>query len=1538
MIEMQGPGVFLNPPNQPIYQETQVKLPENVVGVGQGIDWGAIGESVAKLGTELVSYDIEDKRKKKIRLLEDLEAKTKMSIDNASAYNDFDSVDAQITEYKNQVKSIVGYDIDSDGGGETSSALLEQARKTAYSFDLYGQKARRETADDVMLSAFNDDSLSFREQLLTSEDQGFDIEGRLVQLDQMQKDAQDKPQKTMGDRAYIAAVRKERIDLLEIKAKMQASSAKSLNEAREANKKDLEGRIANHNKELKSIWERTEQFAKEAATLRAKPDKTEAEVAELRSLEIRMNSEAYQVQKLEAIALNLQDSYAKEFYGRSWDEDIAKAMPSDTYANILNAQNSRVNALNTASFLPYKRAEEAQKMQIASVKDRVTSAIGQAEADINLIDSLIKTAAEADRPRLILARNNRIAKLEKNLVGINTGGVPAIVQDLTQVVDGLKFFNQPLKFDASPTALTEFTADAVEAHTQPHETIYKTFRDTVDKFNKFLSTRQDIPGSAVIRDSREKQLKENGAIYSALYQRKPVSGLGSAKINEVFMDFIQRNDVDPYQADGINLKPWSELSKELQAAGVQLTPNGFLHTEIGVNAISELLRTNAPIDQWQNMLAFGSEGNEWFAGMYASSSVSPMTDGVADMIAGSLMNPDTREAAIAAFILFTPKDQISSNIARIGNTGIAQKNPVGFTNAFETLEALAKEHDGTGDPLKFIQGQLIDVELLKEKQRLQKLSRSSDVQQPLVGAYSTRENLSEETQDKVKLNAIMVELRDNVFPQIEARVGPNVNLQSLLTGNAVNPALREISEIAVGHYYDAKYDPRTKYSDEQLWEITAKRTSDTLRNYVVKTSGLQVERPDTPEPPSGIADSYTTGSDIHYELQDGGKFNLGVLLDADFDVNGLDKSTFNQYGTFTTPPADMENPAAVALAVSAVRGMDVSGIPGNASSNIMAIATEVIGGSKDNRTMLVAQAALKDLGNPKTLTEAIATAKRNMQRIQAGVDSGELKFVVGSDISNLNKKQTATTVELRSKDNTLASFQPSPIRKSMLGSDAHRSALKRLSKEQFSKFAVKQINDGKVNHAMVVDYLTANGISNQSLSETTQWGNIIPWASPMSGLPIPMSIPNEDYRYEYIDHMGKPQWFVTKDDEPRQPVSGFLSTDDLKPYRTISKPQPKAPQQPKETYGKYVYTGAESRLSRRIGVTGIAGKPLLMYEWKGMGTNWMLDKSRYDMTIDSTSKQTLQPEELEFQTQWRNVVQAPTPFQQTLGEFLAPTMRPRSAKENSPQTSDGFNWSKFGNEVQKLIEPGGAPQVEQGRQFIEDQNRRFALLGVTTETTAEPESRLGVRSNGLIDTKTVLTTVAGKPIVISYSKPTLSDNWIMEVVEPEVEESESTNGFMDFKRVSSVVKGVAASFIYAKPTSSKNWNLIQGPMVTDLGGEVIQSLQQGYVDGQLFGLRLPTKNQVVKAAMEVNNAVEKYSMIAGEVWRQAQLANYIHPTNKHVRRQYVEAHEAYMRSLTLIAERSRIRNQPRETVKIFDDFVSREADNLVEISDNYVER
>jgi hypothetical protein len=1520
MIEMQGPGVFLNPPNQPIYQETQVKLPENVVGVGQGIDWGAIGESVAKFGTELVSYDIEDKYKKKQRLLEDLEAKTQMSIDTASAYNDFDSVDAQITEYKNQVKEIVGYDIDSDGGGKTSSALLEQARKTAYSFDLYGQKARRETADDVMLSAFNDDSLAFQESLLNADDPAFELEGRLVQLTQMEQDAKAKEQKTMGDRAYLAAVRKEKIELLETKGKMQASSAKSFNEAREADKKQLEGRIANHNKELRSIWERTEQLAKETSALRAKPDKTEAEVAELRSLEIRMNSEAYQVQRLEAIAYKLQDSYAQEFYGRSWDEDIAKSMPEDTYSNILNAQNSRTNALNTASFLPYKRAEEAQRMQIASVTDRVNSAIRQAEADINLIDSVIKSASEADRPRFINARHARITTLEKDLLEINSGGVPLIVQDLTKTVDGLKFFGQSLKFDSSPTALTEFTANAVESYSQPHETIYKTFRNTVDKFNQFLSTRQDIPGSSITGDSREKRTKKNLASYSKLYQRIPDLNLNPSEINEVFLDVIQKNGVDPYQADGINIKPWSELSKEIQAAGIQLTPNGFLHTEIGVNAITELLRSNAPLDQWQNMLAFGSAGNEWFAVLNASHSESPMNGGVADMLAGALMNPDTRQAATAAFILFTPKDHIASNLDRIRNTGIAQQNPAGFTNAFETLKALATSHNGNGDPLKFIQGQTIDIEKLKEAQMLQKLSRNSNITDPMVGAQrTTGEKLSEETQDKVKLNAVMVELRDNVFPLIKAEVGPDVNLQDLLTGKNVSTALREISEIAIGHYYDAKYDTRTKYSDEDLWEITAERTNKSLQNFVVKSSGLQLEQPDTPEPPVGIADRFIAGSDIQYGLQDGGKQNLNVLLDADFDVNGLDKSTFNQYGTFTTPPADMENPSAVALAVSAVRGMDVSGIPGNASSNIMAIATEVIGGHKDNRTMLVAQAALKDLGNPKTLTEAIATAKRNMQRIQAGIDSGEFKFVVGTDISNLNKKQTATTVELRNKDNVLATFQPSPIKKSMLGSNAHRSALKRMSKEQFSKFAVGKINAGEVNHAMVVDYLTANGISNQSLRETTQWGNIIPWATPMSGLHIPMSIPNEDYTYEFVDHMGKSQWFVTKDGEPRQPVNGFLSTDDLKPYRTISKPQPKAPQQPKtsqqpkETYGKYVYTGAESRLSRRTGVTGIAGKPLLMYEWKGMGTPWQLDTARYGDDTSPT-KVTLEPQEMEFETTLRNTLQAPMPFMKTWSEFIAPHMRPK--REQVTSTKDA------------------SPAIQTFREWEKDQK----LLGVTSETTEEPESRLGVRSDGLIDHKTVLTTVAGKPIVISYSKPTLSDNWVMEVVEPEVEESESTNGFMDFKRVSSVVKGVAASFIYAKPTSSKNWNLIQGPMVTDLGGEVIQSLQQGYVDGQLFGLRLPTRNQVVKAATEVNNAVEKYSMIAGEVWRQAQLANYIHPTNKHVRRQYVEAHEAYMRSLTLIAERNRIRNQPRETVKIFDDFVSREADNLVEISDNYVER
>jgi hypothetical protein len=177
----------------------------------------------------------------------------------------------------------------------------------------------------------------------------------------------------------------------------------------------------------------------------------------------------------------------------------------------------------------------------------------------------------------------------------------------------------------------------------------------------------------------------------------------------------------------------------------------------------------------------------------------------------------------------------------------------------------------------------------------------------------------------------------------------------------------------------------------------------------------------------------------------------------------------------------------------------------------------------------------------------------------------------------------------------------------------------------------------------------------------------------------------------------------------------------------------------------------------------------------------------------------------------------------------------------------------------------------------------------------------------------------------------------MDVIEPEVEESESTNGFMDFKRVSAVIKGVGASFIYSKPISSKNWSLIQGPMVTDIGGAVIRSLEQGYAEDQLFSLTLPSTNLVAKAAAAVSDPIEKFTMITGEILRQAQLALKIHPTNKYRRQEYVRAHEAYMRSISLSAERNRIRNQPKQVIRDFENYVSKEADYFVEYVSNKVD-
>lgn len=1529
MIEMQGPGVFLNPPNQPIYQETQVKLPENVVGVGQGIDWGAIGQSVAQFGTELVSYDIEDKRNKKKKLLEDLETRTKMGIDHASAVNDFDSVDAQISEYKKSVKDIVGYDIDSDGGGQTSSYLLEQARQTSYGFELYGQKARRETADDVMLSAFNDDSLRFREKLLTSDNQPFDIEGRLAQLGQMAQDAEAKEQKTTGDRAFGAAVRKERIELLEIEAKMRDANAKNIQDVKDATQKKRQDRIINLNKSLGKQWEQLSDLTKQADSLASKADKTEAELQEHRSVQTKLNALAFNISKSEAILEQEQNDFAMEFFGGKWDNNFAANNLGKDYDVIVGVNDKRTTALDSISLAPFKRQAEAQRSQVKTVNDQVDSIISAATAEIAAYDSAIKVASDAERAGLLSRRNLAITRIEQELIGVVEAGVPTFARDLTQTVSGLKFFGESLPYKHSTSELSVAAANAVEAEKAPYETIYKTFRPTVDKFNNFLSTRLDIPnstggGGSGDSDARLKRRLENLTIIDDLQKHKETTA-SPDRINEAMIERVQLGGVNPYTENGV-LKSWSELAPELKKANIVLPANGFIHTEFFSSFLDGLLRNNTPLEEWDAKIAhaFSSPENEFHAGQYSATNRSAINAAKADLIVGGLQNEVTRTAAMAAFMLFTPPDRVKENINMLRASGKAEA--IGMSTVINELEAHATGHQGNGSPIKYIQerrGEMSSA-VLSELQRMRKLVRERETQSQLLGTYSagSRDTVSEEVKDKVLLTTQMADLRENVFEKLNVRQEGVIDPAAWtndLTGNYVNETLRQVSEIALGHYYEAAFNTKTGYKDDNLWAAVIQRTNESLKDFKFTGAGLVPAKRDVQPLPAGLRPTYTAGSAISYDLQDSGKYDLDLVLDSNWDTNGLDKNTFSQYGIFSEAP-NVENPTALVLAASTVKGADLSSIPGDPGTNLVAIAEAVLGGRKDNRTLLIAQAAIKDTRGAKTVQEAISLAKTNMKKYMDGLERGDFVFGVDTEKSNINKSQLVSRVVLQQKGGSVvATFQPTPIRKSLAGTDVHRNAMKRVTKEQFGQWGTRQINAGTVDHAKVVDYLTANGITKQSLSETTQWASIGP-------VPIPVSIPNEDYTYEYINHLGTPQWFVTKDGEPRKPVKGFIDTTDLKPSSSE----------------RYVYTGAEKGLSRRIGVTGIAGKPLLMYEWKGMGTKWMLDKSRYDMTVDSTSKQTLQPEELEFQTQWRTIVQAPTPFQQTLGEFLAPTMRPRSTKEARPQTSDSFNWSKFGNEVQKLVEPGGAPQVEQGRQFIEDQNRRFALLGVTTETTSEPESRGGVRSNGLIDQKTVLTTVAGKPIVISYSKPTLSDNWVMDVIEPEVEESESTNGFMDFKRVSSVINGVGATFIYSKPIASKVWNLINGPMVTDLGGHVIKSLHPNYAGQELLNLRLPSMNEVAKAAEPLTNAIDKYTMITGEILRQAQLALKIHPTNKYRRQEYVRAHEAYMRSISLAAERNRIRNQPKQVIRDFENYVSKESDYFVEYVsdkvDNFVEQ
>lgn len=1371
MIEMQGPGIYLNPPNKPVYQESQTILPQAVVGVGQGIDYGAIGQAAAQLGTAFVDLDMENKRKKKSRLLDELETKTRMGIDHASAYNDFDSVDAQIAEYKNQVKEIVGYDIDSDEGGQTTSSLLEQARKTSYGFELYGQKARRETADDVKISAYRDDQLSWQESLLQSDNQLFDIEGRIVQLEQMEKDVESLPAKTMGDRAYLASIRQDRIELMEQREKYTAAGAKNASEAMESNRKGDLNRIVNLEREITNGWEALGSFSKQLDDLAQKKDKTEADEKLAASLRIRANATAQQISDAEAILNDEKNNYAQEYHGQSWSSDFAaRVLSPEQYNAVLTSAEKRSQTLNSLSFSPYNLASAAQENGIVDINKRVDTAITEGAAGISELDQRISEAqTPEEREYLLRARSAFLTRLEQRVLGVMQGGVDPITKNLVDTVSGFRFLDRKgLDYSVMPNALTAFAADSIESMTKPSSTISRVFRPSVDKFNQFLSTRLDIPASKFAGSSSTKEvrtqerLKESLLIIDSLTRRTSITA-SPTRINEAFIDYVQAAGINPYQSDNVSLRPWSELAPEIKNKKLQIPANGFTLTDFYVKALEGVLRSDNPIEEYNKTIStfFDTDANAFYGGVHAATDKPSMTSELADIILGGLKNPTTAQASAAVFMLMTPATKLQENLSLLhtaNNTTDTTKKQEGI-QTIKRLEVMATEYQGNGDPLQFIIANTPNLPFMQESHALREQLYKDDTT-PLVGKYQINANTvaGEEATLKLKLSGIMKEIRENVFKDltIPTFIEGLSFRDAILSEQNTNLLMRQVSDFAVDVYFDVLAAHGGK-KPESFYDMVTDRVNARLADFKVNSpdQGLIRVTSDWVANETNLTPTFVAGSGIYLDVGTSGKLEKDIILDAPWDINGLDKVTWNQFGVVSTPP-EVENPTAFALAIASNKGSHQLP-PGNKAEHLMAIAEAVLGNDKSNRTMLIAQAAIRGLKSPTTQADAIDQVRRGMDVIRKGLESGEYKFFVSTDQSNLNEKQTSPVLTLRGREgSTLATMQPAPIRKSLLGTDVHRKTLKNITKEDFGNWAVRQINSGNVDHTKVVDWLTANGKSSITLSETTQWMSI-----------VPISIPNEDYTYELVDHMGTKQWFVTKDGGERTPIRSSLSVEDLK---TVDKV-------------KHIYTGAEKGLSRRTGVYSVAGKPFIAYEWKpSMGNKWMLDASKYDMTTVSETepaRSVISPEEAE----WENFIR--TNLGGAIEANKISNMLTRALMNPADESSVGKVEVKpdYG-----LFVPGEPSQPAEDLVAVE------ALRPFGTRDGA-PQ---------------YVTTIANRPVLVSKTSDKLGFGM------PEIKERETTTGIIDIKDTYVYGGDVTTKLTYVRPSNSDMWVLLDGPVAGDV--------------------------------------------------------------------------------------------------------------------------
>ena len=149
-IQLEGPKVFVQPKNTMTYQESQTIMPNPQVGVGIGLDFGAITEAAKNLGVGLVETSFQREFTRKENAVKALQNRTSRLIDAHSERNDMDGVELTYTEYKEATRDILGFD------PEVETDMLGPYGNLSQGINLYNanidaarDKARRGWADEI---------------------------------------------------------------------------------------------------------------------------------------------------------------------------------------------------------------------------------------------------------------------------------------------------------------------------------------------------------------------------------------------------------------------------------------------------------------------------------------------------------------------------------------------------------------------------------------------------------------------------------------------------------------------------------------------------------------------------------------------------------------------------------------------------------------------------------------------------------------------------------------------------------------------------------------------------------------------------------------------------------------------------------------------------------------------------------------------------------------------------------------------------------------------------------------------------------------------------------------------------------------------------------------------------------------------------------------------------------------------------------------------------------------------------------------------